>query len=148
MKVSVQNVPGLANVLDRMTKRMTLANYAESTIMTYTRTLRLLGCKLGKSPENIEQDELHEYLLEIKGRMSQNSWHTHLYGVKYAYTEILDLAERVNSLPKSKREQSLPVVLNQAELRQIFDACKSLKHRCIFKLAYGTGLRMGEIRYA
>lgn len=146
MKALEKNVSGLPEVLSRMAQRMELANYAESTIASYCRSVRLLGVKLGKSPEEIAQDELHEYLLAIKDTMSQSSWHTHLFGVKYVYTEILDMAEHVTSLPKSKREQRLPIVLNQQELAQIFEACHSLKHRCMFKLAYGTGIRMNELR--
>lgn len=38
-----------------------------STINIYVRAVRLLGVKIGKSPENIVQDELHKYLLEVKG---------------------------------------------------------------------------------
>jgi len=146
MKALKKNVPGLPEVLSRMEQRMQLANYAESTIKSYCRSVRLLGVKIGKSPEEIEQDELHEYMLSLKDTMSQSSWHTHLFGVKYVYVEILDMASHVTSLPKSKREQRLPIVLNQNELSQIFSACQSLKHRCMFKLAYGTGVRMNELR--
>jgi len=145
-KNAVKNVAGLPAVLSKMSQRMALANYAESTINIYVRAVRLLGVKIGKSPENIEQDELHEYLLEIKDRMSQSTWHTVLFGVKYCYVEVLDLPDLVSSLPKSRREHPLPVVLNQEELGQLFSHCRSQKHRCILKLAYGTGLRMSEIR--
>ena len=145
-KKAEKNVPGLRSVLSQMSQRMALANYAESTIVSYTRSVRVMGVKLGKSPEKIEQDELHAYLLGIKDRMSQSSWHTVLFGVKYCYCEVLEMPELVDRLPKSRREQPLPVVLNQTELGKLFSSCQSLKHRCIFKLAYGTGLRMGEIR--
>lgn len=70
--ISEKNVAGLSAVLSKMTQRMGLANYAESTITIYVRAARTLGVKLGKCPENVEQDELHEYLLEIKDRMSQS----------------------------------------------------------------------------
>lgn len=146
MKATVIEKNGLDQVLARMSQRMALANYAESTIASYCRSVRTLGIKIGKSLVNVEQDELHEYLLSLKDRMSQSSWHTVLYGIKYCYVEVLDMPELVTSLPKSKREQSLPVVLNQRELGEIFGACRSQKHRCLFKLAYGTGLRMNEVR--
>jgi len=136
----------LDEVLARMTQRMSLANYAQSTILSYCRSVRVMGTKIGKSLTNVEQDELHEYLLSLKERMSQSSWHTVLYGIKYCYVELLEMPELVNSLPKSRREQPLPVVLNQAELGELFSACRSLKHRSMFKLAYGTGLRMNELR--
>jgi len=126
-----KNGLGLEEVLTWMTRRMGLANYAESTIASYSRSVRTLGMKIGKSLVNVEQDELHEYLLSLKERMSQSSWHTVLYGIKYCYVEVLDMPELVNSLPKSRREQPLPVVLNQAELGELFGACLSLKHRCV-----------------
>ena len=122
------------------------ATTAERTILSDTRSVQVMGTKIGKSLVNVEQDELHAYLLSLKERMSQSSWHTALYGIKYCYVEVLELPELVNSLPKSRREQPLPVVLNQVELGELFGACRSLKHRCLFKLAYGTGLRMNELR--
>jgi len=148
MKATVveKNAPSLEEILTRMTRRMQLADYAQSTIASYGRSVRVLCAKIGKSLVNIEEDELHEYLLSLKERMGQSSWHTVLYGIKYCYVEVLQMPELVNSLPKSRREQPLPVVLNQAELGELFGACLSLKHRCIFKLAYGTGLRMNELR--
>ena len=146
MKATAVEKNGLDHVLTRMSQRMSLANYAESTIASYSRSVRTLGIKIGKSLANIEQDELHEYLLSLKERMSQSSWHTVLYGIKYCYVEVLEMPELVNSLPKSRREQPLPIVLNQTELGELFGACLSLKHRCLFKLAYGSGLRMNELR--
>jgi len=146
MKATVVEKNGLDQVLTRMSHRMCLANYAESTIVSYCRSVRTLGTKIGKSLSNVEEDELHEYLLSLKEGMSQSSWHTVLYGIKYCYVEVLEMPELVNTLPKSRREQSLPVVLNQSELGKIFGACRSLKHRCMFKLAYGTGVRMNELR--
>lgn len=146
MKTVLKNVEGLEAVLSRMERRMGLAGYAESTIKSYTRSVRVMGYKLGKSPENVEQDELQEYLLAIKDRMSQSSWHTILFGVKYCYVEVLDLPELVDSLPQSRREQPLPVILNESELQSVFEACRKLKHKCMFSLAYGTGIRMNELR--
>ena len=145
-KISEKNVAGLSAILSKMTQRMALANYAESTIKSYVRAVRMMSVKIGKSPEKISEDELHEYLLEIKDRLSQSSFHIVLFGVKYCYVEVLDIEELVANIPKSRRDRPLPVVLNQSEVASLFSHCLSLKHRCILKLAYGSGLRMSEIR--
>lgn len=145
-KDSVKNVAGLSAVLSKMSQRMGLANYAESTINIYVRSVRIMGVKLGKSPEKIDEEELHSYLLSVKEGMSQSSWHTVLFGVKYCYREVLGMSELVDSLPRSRRDRPLPVVLNHQEVGLLFSHCKSLKHLCILKLAYGTGLRVSEIR--
>ncbi|MEO0687275.1 MAG: phage integrase N-terminal SAM-like domain-containing protein, partial [Cyanobacteria bacterium J06649_11] len=99
MKATVIEKNGLDQVLTRMSERMALANYAKSTIASYCRLVRTLGIKIGKSLVNVEEDELHEYLLSLKDRMSQSSWHTVLYGIKYCYVEVLDMPELVTSLP-------------------------------------------------
>jgi hypothetical protein len=86
MKANVEkNVADLSAVLSKMTQRMGLTNYAESTVKIYLRIVCMLGVKLGKSPENIEEDEIHGYLLSVKDRMSQSSWHTVFFGIKYCY---------------------------------------------------------------
>ncbi len=61
-----KNELGLDEVLARMTQRMSLANYAESTILSYCRSVRVMGIKIGKSLTNVEQDELHEYHLSLR----------------------------------------------------------------------------------
>ena len=75
MKATLVEKNGLSldQVLTRMSQRMGLANYAESTIASYCRSVRTMGLKIGKYLSNVEEDELHEYLLEIKDRMSQSS---------------------------------------------------------------------------
>jgi len=73
-----------------------------------------MGTKIGKSLTNVEQDELHEYLPSLKERMSASSWHTVLYGIKYCYTELLEMPELVNSLPKSRQPQTW-----QEKLREV-----------------------------
>ena len=74
MKANPKNVSGLAELLARMEKRMALANEpapdarsrAESTILSYTRAVKRLSVKLGKKPNNVNEDELQEFLLHLK----------------------------------------------------------------------------------
>lgn len=49
-------------------------------------------------------------------------------------------------LPSIKREKKLPVVLSRQETRRLLAAPKLLKHRVLFGLLYGCGLRCFEAR--
>ncbi len=49
-------------------------------------------------------------------------------------------------LPSIKREKKLPVVLSREETRRLLAAPKLLKHRVLFGLLYGCGLRCFEAR--
>jgi site-specific recombinase XerD len=50
------------------------------------------------------------------------------------------------SLPAIERNDKLPVVLNDAEVRALLKACDLLKHRLLIALCYGCGLRCAEVR--
>lgn len=145
MKVNLDSVPGLEGLLDRLGRRMRLANRAESTIICYSRTIRVLCLKIGKIPEEMEADEIEDYLLNLKGRLSESTWHLHVCGIRYLFREVYQDELGLN-LPTAKRSRNLPVVLTRKELSRLFAGCKSLKHRCMFRLAYGSGIRSNELR--
>ena len=48
-------------------------------------------------------------------------------------------------LPKVKRQNDLPVILNKQEVRTLIEAPKYLKHRLVIALLYGCGLRNYEL---
>ena len=53
-------------------------------------------------------------------------------------------AKRV-ALPQIKRDQKLPTVLSQEEVKRLLKAPKYLKHRLILGVLYGCGLRSYEL---
>lgn len=145
MKATIESVLGLRVLLDRLSRQMHLANRAESTIVCYSRVIRDLCTKIGKLPDQMDQDEIEDYLLGLKGRLSESTWHLHVCGIRYLFREVYQ-GELALNLPTAKRSRSLPVVLTRRELARLFDGCKSLKHKCMFRLAYGSGIRSNELR--
>ncbi|MEM7371779.1 MAG: hypothetical protein AAF587_24400 [Bacteroidota bacterium] len=71
-------------LLDRLSCLMQLANGAESTIACYSCIVRDLCLKIGKLPDQIEQDEIEEdgpegpSLLGLKDRLSENTPSIHI----------------------------------------------------------------------
>ncbi|MEM7373190.1 MAG: tyrosine-type recombinase/integrase [Bacteroidota bacterium] len=145
MKATVDSISGLGALMDRLSGQMLLAGRAESTLVCYGRVVRDLCVKIGKLPDQMDQDEIEDYLLGLKGRLSESTWHLHICGIRYLFREVYG-GELSLNLPTAKRSRSLPVVLTHKELGQLFGGCKSLKHKCIFRLAYGSGMRSNELR--
>ncbi len=56
------------------------------------------------------------------------------------------LDDKYIALPSIKREKKLPVVLSRQEVRRLLHAPKLLKHKVLFGLLYGCGLRCFEAR--
>ena len=57
---------------------------------------------------------------------------------------LLGMSEKIIHLPKLKKINRLPVVLNSKECKALFDAPDLLKHRVLLSLIYSAGLRAGE----
>jgi integrase/recombinase XerD len=67
-----------------------------------------------------------------------------VYGLRY-YFRHLGKEERAICLPSIKNEFHLPVILNRSELKELFVAPKTLKHRIVLTLIYSAGLRSREV---
>jgi site-specific recombinase XerD len=53
--------------------------------------------------------------------------------------------DKVVQLPKIKRSNKLPVVLNHKECKALFNAPELLKHRVLLSFIYSAGLRAREV---
>ena len=63
-----------------------------------------------------------------------------VYGLRYYY-RLLGMNKNAIALPSLKKEAKLPVILNQAELKELFAAPTLLKQRIVLTLIYSAGLR-------
>ncbi len=48
-------------------------------------------------------------------------------------------------MPRLKEDKSLPEILSREEIARLLACCKNPKHKAMFALAYGSGLRVSEI---
>jgi len=67
-----------------------------------------------------------------------------VYGLRYYY-RLLGMNKNAIALPSLKKEAKLPVILNQAELKELFAAPTLLKQRVVLTLIYSAGLRGQEV---
>jgi site-specific recombinase XerD len=68
-----------------------------------------------------------------------------VFGLRYWF-RLFELDDQALKLPAIKKTFTLPVVLSKEECRILFKAPRSLKHRFLLAFAYGSGLRMNELR--
>ncbi len=48
-------------------------------------------------------------------------------------------------MPRLKEDKAFPEILSREEIALLLDRCGNLKHKAMFALAYGSGLRVSEI---
>ncbi len=90
-----------------------------------------------------EQDKILDYLQSLKSYKA-SSLNIAKYSIIYFFNNILN-QEIIIKIPKIKREQLLPKVIDKDIIIKMIDVTKNLKHKILIELLYSSGLRLGEI---
>lgn len=140
-------VPEFEKVIDKLASQVTLRGQSKSTLDNYTRRIALLVIHFNRLPEQVSEDEINEYLVALARdpkSPSRSSFKHMVYGLRYYY-RLLGMNKKAIALPSLKRDTKLPVILNRAELKELFSAPKLLKQRVVLSLIYSAGLRGQEV---
>jgi len=95
----------------------------------------------------ISSDSVKSYLSELSLRkISFQEINRHQSALRLFFGKIWQGAPvAFDKIPRPRRPKSLPKVISKKQLRTIFSGVKNLKHLTMLYLAYGGGLRSGEI---
>lgn len=140
-------VPEFEKVVHKLEQQVTLRGQSKSTLNNYIRRIALFVINFGKLPEQIDPDEINEYLVALARdprSPSRSSFKHMVYGLRYYY-RLLGMNKNAIALPSLKKDAKLPVILNQHELKELFAAPALLKQRVVLALIYSAGLRGQEV---
>jgi site-specific recombinase XerD len=144
---AIESVTGFDRVYKTLQQQVVLKGQSSSTLHNYIRRIASISLKFGRLPEQIDDDQINEYLTSLalnpKSPSRSNFKHA-VYGLRY-YFRLLGQNRRAISLPSLKKEAKLPVILNRSELKELFAAPQLLKHRIVLALVYSAGLRGQEV---
>jgi integrase len=131
--------------LERMRVWMELRGLKPVTIEVYSRATRLLIAHAGKPLGAMRSDDVKEYLLELARReRSPRTRNVHLAAFKCALRATVK-RDVSAGIPMAKVPRRSPEILSGTEVKRLLEATRSPKYRAIFMLAYGAGLRVGEL---
>jgi site-specific recombinase XerD len=120
--------------------------YSSQTIHSYIYYNRLLCQTLQKPPEEIQADEIKQFLaiIEKNRDYSASSLNLAISAIKFFYKRILK-NDIVKEQRRPREDKRLPIVLSKAEIKKMLTAEKNLKHRLLLMMVYASGLRVGEV---
>jgi len=130
----------------RMIEDMRLRNFSACTQRSYVHYVADFAQYFNTSPERLGLDDIRSYQLYLtEGRqLSASSINTFVSAVQFLYTVSLEMPWGNNRFVRMKVPETLPVVLSQAEVTELFRYIGILKHRAVLMLCYGSGLRISE----
>jgi site-specific recombinase XerD len=144
---TIMLVPEFENVVRKLDQQVTLRGQSKSTLNNYIRRIALFVIRFGKLPEQIDPEEINEYLVALARdpkSPSRSSFKHMVYGLRYYY-RLMGMNKNAIALPSLKRETKLPVILNHKELKELFAVPTLLKQRVVLTLIYSAGLRGQEV---
>ena len=120
---NIIKIEGLPELLGRFSKRIKISYSGFSTVKTYRRALRDLSLFHGCLPDDLEVDQILDYLHYLKEKgLSWAKIKLDVAGLKYFYREMTHEPIRADAIPYPKEEKSLPKILSRAELLRLFNA--------------------------
>jgi integrase/recombinase XerD len=90
----------------------------------------------------IPTSEIKEWLLSAECSNSRNH---RLCAVKSFYQITVRMPNKIDSIPYSRKAQSLPMPLSVDEVAKLFKSCSNKKHKAIMSLLFGCGMRVSEV---
>jgi len=134
------------HLLNKLNVELRSRKYSLKTQKAYVYYVRLLCRTLQKSPEEINHDDVTEFLaiIEKDRKYSTSSINLAISAVKFFFRYIM----KDNSIKEQKRpsqNKNLPMVLSTNEIIKVLSMIKNLKHRLLLTLVYSSGLRVSEV---
>jgi integrase/recombinase XerD len=141
-----REVPNFVEHYKKFEQQMVIGGYSSSTLFCYGRAVAKVSLYWKKSLLELEPEEVNEFLhalAEEKQASSTYFKHT-VYGLRFFY-RLYQIDDKRIKLPVIRHTRKLIIVFSKEELKRLFMAPKSLKHRVILALIYSAGLRISEL---
>jgi len=133
----------------KMIEDLQLRGLAERTQEAYVQAVRQLAAHYHKSPEQISEEELRQYLLFLTNvkHVSRSTHTIALCGIKFLYEHTLRREWHTLDFARPAKEKKLPVVLSMQEVGRILNCVHYLRYQVCLTAIYASGLRLLEGRY-
>lgn len=130
----------------RMIEDMTARGLQAKTQTAHIRSCRRFAKWLGRSPDTATPEDVRLFQLHLAacgaGTSTRNITMT---GVKFLFRTTLRRHDLVAEIFYVGEPQKIPPVMSRDEIAALLDAAKALKTKAMLSLAYGCGLRAGEV---
>ena len=130
----------------RMIEDMTIRKFAPKTQHDYMQRVKNFAAFLGRSPDTASFEDVRRYQLRLTtsgvGVPTVNQTVSTLRFFFRVTLKRHDILEHTHFIHEPRK---LPVVLSPEEVARLLDAAPGLKYKAALSVAYGAGLRAGEV---
>ena len=133
----------------RMLDALVLRGMALRTQESYIGAVSLLARYYKRSPDTLSVEQVQGFLLHLLRDRQRSRSTVNQYGCafRFLYGTVLGLDRQEFDIPLGIAPQRLPEILSREEIARLFAVTTRLGPRTFLMLAYGTGLRLSELRH-
>jgi integrase/recombinase XerD len=132
-------------MLDALVLRGMALRTQESYIDAVSRLARHYKC----SPDKLSAEQVQDFLLHLLRDLQRSRATVNQYGCafRFFYGTVLGLDSEQFHIPLGIAPRRLPEILSREEIARLFAVTTRAGPRSFLMLAYGTGLRLSELRH-
>jgi site-specific recombinase XerD len=136
----------ISRLRQRMLDELAIREFGDKTRDDYIRHVKTFTVFIGRAPDTATPDDLRAFQAHQRQKGVQPpTMNSAVSALRFFFTFACDRPELGQYLRIVKQPQKLPVVLTQDEAARLMEAAPGPKYRAIFGIAYGAGLRVGEV---
>jgi integrase/recombinase XerD len=130
---------------DAMLDEMRLRGFAERTQRSYLHWMIRLVRQVKVQADGITEQQARGFLSELSGRgLSASTINQAIGAVRFFFNEVLRRKWELE-IHYQRSPQRVPVTLTADEVSRLLAAVPKLRERTAMEIAYGAGLRLGEV---
>jgi len=137
----------MGQLQDRMIEDLTLRGSAPNTHLAYVRCARAFVAFHRRPPAELGEEHVRTWLLHLLTvrKRSPRTVNVHIAALRVLYDVTLQRPEVMVGVRAVRTKDRQPDIPSGQQVRALLDAAPSLKHRAMFMLLYGAGLRVSEM---
>ncbi|MDX1909340.1 MAG: tyrosine-type recombinase/integrase [Bacteroidia bacterium] len=135
-------------LLSRYAQQLTVRRYSFKTAKNYQSAFRLFLAHIApRLPLEVGKADIIAWLesLILEKHISESYQNGIINAIKFYYEVVEQQPRQYYEIARPRRAFQNPKVLSKEEVRDMIQRTANPKHRCLLMLAYGGGLRLGEL---
>ena len=140
----------IEKLLTEFEQKLTLQRYSPNSIRNYKSAVKSfleIAQKKFSDPTDLDELIIEKYVLWKVQRQKIGSSHQRMIiaSIDKFYSSVYNKKLNIKHLYPARKSYSLPNYLTTDEVKKLIRSVENIKHRCIIKLLYGSGLRLSEL---
>ena len=132
-------------MLSKLETELKIRGFSPQTIKSYLFHNRRFLEFHGKTPEEVEKEDIKKYMAHLMSekKLRPSSVSLAMSSLRFLHDEMMGKG-LFTDIKMPKLEKKLPTVLSKDEIRKLLEAAENPKHRLLIEMLYSSGLRVSE----